>query len=95
MPEQLEESVDARLQQENYDKLIHYSKEVWAESAAGGFAKRKLPIEVEKPISSPLPKDYGPQKKNSSIKTLNSTKLNTMTNGMNNAAQEHIDSVLV
>jgi hypothetical protein len=39
--------------------LIHYSKEIWGESAAGGFAKRKLPIDVEKPVSSPLSKEYG------------------------------------
>lgn len=59
MPDLLEKSEEARLQQDNYDKLIYYSKEIWGESAAGGFAKRKLPIDVEKPVSSPLSKEYG------------------------------------
>lgn len=95
MPDQLEQSEEAQLQQDTYDKLIHYSKEIWSESAAGGFAKRKFPIDVEKPVSSPLliPKDYGPSKK-SSIKTLNKIKLNTMSSGMNSAIYENIDSVL-
>lgn len=28
--------------QDRYDELIHYSKDIWGESAAGGFSKKKF-----------------------------------------------------
>ena len=47
-PADLDSSSEARELQEKYDLLIHYSKDIWGETAAGGFA-RKRP-ELEKPI---------------------------------------------
>lgn len=53
MPVDLETKQEARELQEKYDHLIFYSKDIWGETAAGGFA-RKRP-ELDKPIyfSSP------------------------------------------
>ena len=30
--------------QDRYDELIHFSKDIWAETAAGGFAKKKIDV---------------------------------------------------
>lgn len=30
--------------QTRYDELIHFSKDIWAESAAGGFTKKKIDV---------------------------------------------------
>ena len=35
--------------QDRYDELIHFSHEIWAESAAGGFSKKKIDT-TSKPI---------------------------------------------
>jgi len=51
--------------QDKYDELIHHSKDIWAESAAGGFSKKKIDLGAssnpfikspEKPVSK---KDSG------------------------------------
>ncbi len=47
-PADLENRSEARELQDKYDTLIHYSKDIWAETAAGGFARRRP--ELEKPI---------------------------------------------
>ena len=96
MPDLLESSEEARLIQENYERFILYSKDVWGESAAGGFAKRKLPIDTKEMISSSPQKDNVMKAKQSSstIKSLNKIKLNTMTNGITSGIYENIDSVL-
>ena len=30
--------------QDKYDEIIHHSKDIWAESAAGGFSKKKIDL---------------------------------------------------
>lgn len=52
-PEHLRDNEYAIGLQDRYDELIHYSKDVWAESAAGGFAKKKLDFENKPFIKSP------------------------------------------
>lgn len=57
-PADLESRPEAKDLQDRYDILIHYSKDIWGETAAGGFA-RKRP-ELDKPIilgSSPKKND--------------------------------------
>jgi len=60
--------------QDRYDELIHYSKDVWAESAAGGFAKKKLDFESRPFIKSP--------EKQSTMKEI-AKKDSTMSTNMN------------
>lgn len=48
MPQDLETRPEAKELQDKYDVLIHYSKDIWSETAAGGFAKKKP--ELDKPI---------------------------------------------
>ena len=46
--------------QDKYDDLIAYSKDVWAESAAGGFSKKK--VEVDKPLGVKSPQRHATNK---------------------------------
>ena len=60
MPAEIDSSEAAKEKMENYELFIHYSKEAWGESAAGGFSKRKTQIELEKavvPIISSPPRE--------------------------------------
>ena len=59
--------------QDKYDELIHYSKDVWAESAAGGFAKKKIDPDNKPPLKSPE-KSKDLSKKESSNNAMGSIK---------------------
>lgn len=58
--------------QDRYDELIHFSKDIWAESASGGFAKKKIDVENKPWLKSP---DKHPSSKEVSKKD------SSMTNG--------------
>lgn len=67
--------------------FIYYSKEVWGESAAGGFSKRKPQVEYERAIvvTSPvkeIKQTVQVKISNQTMKSLNKIKLHTMTNGL-------------
>jgi len=49
----------ARELQAVYDTLVYYSKEIWAESAAGGFSRRKTTQDVFDRTSSIRSPDKG------------------------------------
>ena len=55
MPDELESSEKAKEKMELYNMFIHFSKEVWGESAAGGFSKKKTNGEYERSILANSP----------------------------------------
>ena len=69
--------------QDRYDELIHFSKDVWAESAAGGFSKKKIDPDSKPLLHKPPDKQHSLKevtKKDSSISnnTLGSIKKSTI-----------------
>ena len=54
-PEHLRDNEYNIALQDRYDELINASRDVWAESAAGGFAKRKIDAETTKPVLKQSP----------------------------------------
>lgn len=52
-PEHLRDNEYNVALQDRYDELIYHSKDVWAESAAGGFSKKKIDPESKPMAKSP------------------------------------------
>ena len=48
-PEHLRDNLYNIALQTRYDELIHFSRDIWAESAAGGFTKKKIDVN-SKPV---------------------------------------------
>ena len=44
-PEHLKDNPYNIALQDRYDEIIYYSKDIWAETAAGGFSKKKIEID--------------------------------------------------
>lgn len=45
--------------QDRYDEIIYYSKDIWSETAAGGFSKKKIEIDSSKPFNKSPEKHLG------------------------------------
>lgn len=50
-PEHLKDNLYNIALQDRYDELIYYSKDIWSETAAGGFSKKKIEIDSSKPFN--------------------------------------------
>ena len=68
-PEHLRDNEYNIALQDRYDELIHYSKDVWSESAAGGFSKKKIDPS-SKPILNKAHTTMSPDSPHKTIKEL-------------------------
>ena len=94
-PEHLKDNEYNIALQDKYDELIHHSKEIWSESAAGGFSKKKAmdaPVGTKSGMKSPEklinPKELSKKDSSISNNTIGSIK-KTAVIKLNSLPTEH------